>query len=72
MYILFFQKDVDNFEIDHKTCYFGVGGAVPYFFHTFLRRQKNFNYFMAHENVNASRMFHFEDVSENVSNNKNL
>ena len=24
-----FQESVDYFEIEHKTCWFGVGGAVP-------------------------------------------
>ena len=31
MYILIFQKDVENFEVEHKTVFlelFGVGGAV--------------------------------------------
>ena len=28
IYIIF-QKCVDNFEIEHKTCYFLVSGAVP-------------------------------------------
>ena len=26
---IIFQKGVDNFEIEHKTCYFVVEGAVP-------------------------------------------
>ena len=33
MHIIFFEKDIDNFEIEHKTMLilelFGVGGAVP-------------------------------------------
>ena len=28
MHKLFFQKDVDNFEIEHKHANFRVGGAV--------------------------------------------
>ena len=33
MHQIIFQKDVDNFEVEHKTCLelFGVGGAVPSF-----------------------------------------
>ena len=26
---IIFQKGVDNFEIEHKTCFFSVRGAVP-------------------------------------------
>ena len=26
---IFFPKGVDNFEIEHETCYFLVRGAVP-------------------------------------------
>ena len=27
--LIIFQKGVNNFEIDHKTCYFLVRGVVP-------------------------------------------
>ena len=28
-HILFFKKSVDNFEMEHKTCWILVRGAVP-------------------------------------------
>ena len=34
------QKDVDNFEIEHKTCQFGVGGSVSPFKLTFTGKTR--------------------------------